>query len=53
MIKTIVRRIVRQLSTAIYTGQEALDRVRLLRPYRDVAAMMDEIEQKIAGIQGQ
>ncbi|MEW6141453.1 MAG: ParB N-terminal domain-containing protein [Thermodesulfobacteriota bacterium] len=49
MIKAIVRRIGRQLSTVIYPGQDADDRIRLLRPYRDVRVMMDEIEQKMAG----
>lgn len=53
MIKAIVRRIMRQLSTVMYPGQDGDDRMRLLRPYRDVAAMMEEIEQKIAGIDGQ
>jgi len=53
MIKAIVRRIGRQLSTVIYPGQDSDDRMRLLRPYRDVAAMMEEIEQKIAGIENQ
>jgi ParB/RepB/Spo0J family partition protein len=53
MIKAIVRRIGRQLSTVIYPGQDADDRMRLLRPYRDVRGMMDEIEQKIAGPPGQ
>jgi ParB/RepB/Spo0J family partition protein len=53
MIKAIVRRIFRQLSTVIYPGQDEDERMRLLRPYRDAAAMMDEIEQKIAGTHGQ
>jgi len=53
MVKAIVRRILRQLSTVIYPGQDADDRMRLLRPYRDVRAMMDEIEQKMTGIDGQ
>jgi ParB/RepB/Spo0J family partition protein len=53
MIKAIVRRIVRQLSTVIYPGQDGDERMRLLRAYRDAAVMMNEIEQKIAGIDGQ
>jgi hypothetical protein len=53
MIKAIVRRVMRQLSTVIYPGQDQDDRIRLLRPYRDVAAIMGEIEQKIAGTESQ
>jgi len=53
IVKGVIRRTVRQLPTVIYSGQDQDDRVRLLLPYRDVRAMLDKIEQKIAGIDGQ
>ncbi len=52
IVKAVIRRTVRQLPTVIYPGQDQDDRVRLPQPYRDVKAMMEEIEQKIAGIDG-
>ena len=49
----VMRRVLRQLPTVIYPGQDADDRLRLLRPYRDARAMMDKIEQRISGIDEQ
>jgi ParB/RepB/Spo0J family partition protein len=53
IVKAVIRRVLRQLPTVIYPGQDEDDRSRLLRPYRDARAMMDRIEQKISGIDGQ
>jgi hypothetical protein len=53
IIKALARRLVRLLPTVIYPAQDADDRVRLLRVFRDVRAMMDEIEKKISQIEGQ
>jgi ParB/RepB/Spo0J family partition protein len=53
IIKAVARRLVRQLPTVIYPGQDTDDRVRLLRAFRDARAMMDEIDRKIAQIEGQ
>jgi ParB family transcriptional regulator, chromosome partitioning protein len=50
MVKGVIRRTVRRLPTIIYPGQDESDRMRLLQPYRDVRAIMDKIEQKIARI---
>ena len=50
MVWAVLRRLARRIATVIYSGQDEEDRIRLLRPYRDVKAMMDEMEQKIAGI---
>jgi len=46
-IKAIARRIVRLLSTVIYPGQDESDRVRLMRPFNEVRAMMDEMDKQI------
>jgi len=48
IIKAVARRIVRLLPTVIYPGQDADDRIRLLRIFTDVRAMIDEIDKKIA-----
>lgn len=53
IIKAVAHRLVRQLSTVIYPGQDKDDRTRLLRAFRDARAMMDEIDRKIASIEGQ
>lgn len=53
IIRAVARRLVRQLPTVIYPGQDKDDRIRLLRAFRDARAMMDEIERKIAQIEGQ
>jgi ParB family transcriptional regulator, chromosome partitioning protein len=53
IIKAVARRLVRRIPTVIYPGQDTDDRVRLLRAFRDVRAMMDEIERNIAHIEGQ
>jgi len=53
IIKALARRLVRQLATVIYPGQDADDRIRLLRVFRDVKSIMDEIEKKIAQVEGQ
>jgi ParB family transcriptional regulator, chromosome partitioning protein len=53
IVKAVLRRVMRQLGTVIYPGQDGDDRVRLVRPYGDVRAMMAEIEQKIAGMEAQ
>jgi len=53
IIKAVARRLVHLLPTVIYSGQDADDRLRLLRVFRDVRAMMDEIEKKISQIEGQ
>lgn len=50
MVRGVIRRTVRRLPTVIYPGQDESDRMRLLKPYRDVRAIMDKIEQKIARI---
>lgn len=50
IVKAVLGRLARQLPTVIYPGQDEDDRLRLLLPYRDARAMMDRIEQKIAGI---
>jgi len=53
IVKAVVRRVVRQLPTVIYQGQDADDRTRLLEPYQDMRALMEKIEQKITGIDTQ
>jgi ParB family transcriptional regulator, chromosome partitioning protein len=53
IVKAVIRRLLRQLPTVIYPGQDEDDRSRLLRPYRDARAMVDKIEQKISGIDRQ
>jgi hypothetical protein len=53
IVGAVMRRVLRHLPTVIYPGQDADDRSRLLRPYRDARAMMDKIEQKISGIDEQ
>ena len=45
-----MRRMVRQLSTVIYPGQDESDRLRLLRPLQDVRAMMDEMDTQIGQV---
>jgi ParB/RepB/Spo0J family partition protein len=46
-IKAIARRIARLVSTVIYPGQNESDRLRLLRPFHDVRAMMDQMDKQI------
>ena len=53
IVKAVIRRLLRQLPTVIYPGQDEDDRSRLLRPYHDARAMVDKIEQKISGIDRQ
>jgi ParB family chromosome partitioning protein len=53
IVGAVIRRVLLQLPMVIYPGQDEDDRSRLLRPYRDTRAMMDRIEQKISGIDGQ
>ena len=53
IIRAVARRLVRQLPTVIYLGQDTDDRVRLLRAFREARSMMDEIDRKIASIEGQ
>jgi ParB family transcriptional regulator, chromosome partitioning protein len=53
IVKAVIRRLARQLPTVICPGQDGDDRLRLLGPYRDARTMMDKIEQKISGIDGQ
>lgn len=48
MVKAIARRMVRQLPTVIYPGQDQSDRLRLVRPLKEVRAMMDEMDKQIA-----
>jgi ParB/RepB/Spo0J family partition protein len=48
IIKSVTRRLTRLLPTVIYPGQDKDDRIRLLRAFRDVRVMMDEIEKKIS-----
>jgi ParB/RepB/Spo0J family partition protein len=51
IVKAVLRRVMRQLATVIYAGQDHDERMRLIRPFRDVSVMMAEIEQKIEGIE--
>lgn len=51
IVKAVLRRVMRQLPTVLYTGQDQDERMRLVRPFRDVSVMIDEIEQKIGGIE--
>jgi hypothetical protein len=37
----------------VYPGQDKDERIRLLRAFRDIRVMMDEIEKKISQIEGQ
>jgi hypothetical protein len=53
IVKAVVRRMMRHLPTVIYPGQDESDRLRMVRPFTDVATMMDEIGTKIAQIEGQ
>jgi ParB/RepB/Spo0J family partition protein len=53
IIKAVARRLVRQVLTVIYPGQDTDDRTRLLRAFSDARAMMDEIDARIASIEGQ
>ena len=53
IIKSVTRRLTRLLPTVIYPGQDKDERIRLLRAFRDVRVMMDEIEKKISQIEGQ
>jgi ParB family transcriptional regulator, chromosome partitioning protein len=47
-IKAIAHRIARLVSTVIYPGQDESDRLRLMRPFNDVRAMMDQMGKQIA-----
>ena len=53
IIKSVTRRLTRLLPTVIYPGQDKDDRIRLLRAFRDVRVMMDEIDRKISQIEEQ
>jgi ParB family transcriptional regulator, chromosome partitioning protein len=53
IIKSVVRRLTRLLPTVIYPGQDKDERIRLLRAFRDVRVMMDEIDRKISQIEEQ
>lgn len=53
IVKAVLRRVKRQVGTVIYAGQDGEERVRLVRPFRDVRVMMDEIEQKITDLEAQ
>jgi hypothetical protein len=50
IVRAVMRRMVRQLSTVIYPGQDESDRLRLLRPVQDVRAMMDEMDTQIGQV---
>jgi ParB family transcriptional regulator, chromosome partitioning protein len=50
IVKAVIRRMVRQISTVIYPGQDESDRLRLLRPLQDVRAMMDEMDTQIGEV---
>lgn len=52
IVKSVARRLMGRISTVIYPGQDADDRVRLLRAFRDAKAIMDEIDKRIAQIEG-
>lgn len=47
----MLRRVMRRLATVLYAGQDQDERMRLVRPFRYVRVMMDEIEQKIEGME--
>jgi len=53
IIKSVTRRLTRLLPTVIYPGQDKNERIRLLRAFRDVRVMMDEIDRKISQIEEQ
>jgi ParB family transcriptional regulator, chromosome partitioning protein len=53
IIKSVTRRLTRLLPTVIYPGQDKDERIRLLRAFRDIRVMMDEIEKKISQIEEQ
>lgn len=53
IIKSVTRRLTRLLPTVVYPGQDKDERIRLLRAFRDIRVMMDEIEKKISQIEGQ
>jgi len=53
IIKSVTRRLTRLLPTVIYPGQDKDERIRLLRAFRDIRVMMDEIDKKISQIEGQ
>jgi ParB family chromosome partitioning protein len=53
IIKSVARRLSRLLPTVIYPGQDKDERIRLLRAFRDVRVMMDEIDRKISQIEEQ
>lgn len=50
IVKAVLRRVMPQIPTVLYQGQDDEERMRLVNPCQDVKAIMDEIEQKIAGI---
>jgi hypothetical protein len=49
-VKAVMRRMVRELPTVIYPGQNESDRLRLVRPLQDVRAMMDEMATQIGEV---
>lgn len=53
IIKSLARRLTRLLPTVIYPGQDKDERIRLLRAFRDVRVMIDEIDRKISQIEEQ
>lgn len=53
IVQAVLKRAAKRLSTVIYPGQDQEDRERIVRVFRDAAAIMDKIEQKIAGVDEQ
>jgi ParB/RepB/Spo0J family partition protein len=53
MIKAILRRILQGVPTVIHPDQDADDRMRVLRRYREVTAMMEELARHIKGLDEQ
>ena len=53
IVKAVMRRVMRQIPTVLYAGQDQDERMRLLRPLQDVRAMMDEMDTQISEVDRQ
>lgn len=53
MIKAALRRILQGFPTVIHPDQDADDRMRLLRPYREATGMMEDLARNIKGLDAQ
>ena len=53
IVTGVLRRLLKRVDTVIYSGQDELDRTRLTRVFRDAQSIMDRINEKICGADGQ